>query len=407
MFQIRNKTILAAAVSALTSLIGIGAAYAAGAPKGDPVVIGVIEDRSGSATFYSQESVKAIKLFAESINKGEVAYMGGTAGSDAGIQGRPIELIFEDDENNANLTVVKSRRLIERGADILFFLSGSGATMQGRVVCAEQKILCIAPTNVSSRLVSPPNNEYIFTMAPISEISGSAYIDAWKKLGFKRIAVISDSSPTSRVVRDAYKKTWEAAGFETVADEMMEIGSTDANSQVMRVRGQNPDVVFDSFASAAESAAMYKSLQRFGVKAQRWAQNNLTATPKIWELAGNAVDGTLVVDPIGPGNPNTDAVKAIYEKTHGKDTFVWLHAVVWDGLMLVKTAAKSAKSLEGTALRDAVEKITAFPSAFGQKGNTLNFARGVHNGTSEKGLVIVQFKNQKPSVLWDVYQPTK
>src|SRR3546814_4226955 len=84
----------------------------------------------------------------------------------------------------------------------------------------------------------------------------------------------------------------------------------------MRVRAQKPDVVFDSFASAAESAAMYKSLQRFDVKAQRWAQNNLTATPKIWELAGDAVDGALVVDPIGPGNPNTDAVKAIRSEEH-------------------------------------------------------------------------------------------
>src|SRR3546814_19414033 len=101
---------------------------------------------------------------------------------------------------------------------------------------------------------------------------------------------------------------------------------------------------------------MYKSLQRFDVKAQRWAQNNLTATPKIWELAGDAVDGALVVDPIGPGNPNTDAVKAIYEKVHGQNSFVWLHAVVWDGLMLVKTAAKSADTLNGTALRDTMEK---------------------------------------------------
>lgn len=407
MFQQCNKAILTLTMSAMTAFAGFTSAQAADTAQGEPVVIGVIEDRSGSATFYSQESAKAIKLFAESINNGELAYMGEIAGDEPGIQGRPIELIFEDDENNANLTVVKARRLIERGADMLFFLSGSGATMQGRVVCAEQKILCLGPTNVSSRLVSPPNNEYIFTMAPLSETSGTAYIDAWKNLGFKRIAVISDSSPTSRVVRDAYKATWEAAGFETVADEMMEIGSSDANSMVMRVREQKPDVVFDAFASASEAAAMYKSLQRFKVDAQRWAQNNLTATPKIWELSGDAIDGTLVVDPIGPGNPNTDAVKAIYEKVHGEDTFVWLHAVVWDGLMLLKTAANTTDSLDGTALRDAIENIQDFPSAFGQKGNTLNFDKGVHNGTSEKGLVIVQFKDQKPSVLWDVYQPVK
>src|SRR3546814_6877401 len=72
MFQLCNKTILAAAMSALTSLMGASAVHAADKAQGEPIVIGVIEDRSGSATFYSQESVKAITLFAESINKGEL-----------------------------------------------------------------------------------------------------------------------------------------------------------------------------------------------------------------------------------------------------------------------------------------------------------------------------------------------
>src|SRR3546814_15628984 len=141
---------------------------------------------------------------------------------------------------------------------------------------------------------------------------------------------------------------------------MLESGSTEANSQFRRVRAQKPDVVFDSVASAAESAAMYKSLQRFDVKAQRWAQNNLTATPKIWELAGDAVDGALDVDPIGPGNPNTDAVKDIYEQVHGQHSFVWLHALVWDGMMPVKPAAHSADPLHGRGLSDNMEKITNF-----------------------------------------------
>ena len=60
-------------------------------------------------------------------------------------------------------------RLLGNGAQILFFLSGSGSTLQGRVVCSEQKILCLAPTNVSSRIVQPPNNDYVFTVATSAE----------------------------------------------------------------------------------------------------------------------------------------------------------------------------------------------------------------------------------------------
>src|SRR3546814_14740588 len=109
-------------------------------------------------------------------------------------------------------------------------------------------------TNVSSRLVSTPNTEYIFTMAPISEISGSAYIDAWTKLNFKRIALISDSSHTGRVLRDAYKKSWQAAGFETVSAEMMETGSSDPNSPVQLIRAHKPHAVFPSPPPAPQPA---------------------------------------------------------------------------------------------------------------------------------------------------------
>lgn len=407
---IKSKSILWAACAATSiNLLGtmLSPALAQEKKTSDSIVLGVIEDRSGTASFFSQEAVKAVKVFVESINKGELGYAGPVVGNTPGILGKPVQVLYEDDENNPNVTIVKSRRLVERGANVLLFLSGSGATAQGRVVCSEQKILCIAPTNTNSRLVQAPNDDYIFTVAPQNELGATAYINAWKKLGFKKVAVISDTSGTSRAVADSYRKTWEIAGFTTVADEQVEIGSSDVNSPVLRMKEQKPDVVFDAISSPTEQAALYKSLARFGVPAQRWANSGLSVTPKIWELAGDTVNGTLVVDPSGPSNPNTAQIKKVYTARYGADTFIWVQAAVWDGLMLIKTAANAAKSTDGTKLRDAVESVSNFPSALGQAGNTLSFAKGKHNGASEKMLVVIQFANQKPSVLWSVYQPSK
>lgn len=370
-----------------------------------PLVIGVIEDRSGGSTFYSQESVKAIKLFSELLNKGDVLFAKDTLGDKPGILGRPIELAFEDDENNPNNTVIKTRRLLERGAEVIFFLSGSGATTQGRVVCTEQKVLCIAPTNVSAKLVEAPNNEYIFTIAPQSALTAEAYIEAWKKLGYKRIAGVRDSSATSKIVGDSYVKAWEAAGFETVAYETVEIGAPDANAQMLRVRNAKPDVIMDLFASASESAAMYRSKERLKLDTPTFASNTLTATPHIWQLAGDAVNGTLVVDTIGTTNPNTNALRAAYDAEYGPNTMVWLHPMVWDGLALVKKAAETVGSTDGTAMRDEIAKVQKFPSSFGQPGFTLNFSADKHNGASKQGLVVVQFADGTPSRVWDVYQP--
>lgn len=402
MSKFRNAWLAAA-------LIAVGASQAtiaqAQESKSDPLVIGVIEDRSGGSTFYSQESVKAIKLFAEMINKGEFLFAKEAVGSEPGILGRQVELVFEDDENNPNVTVVKARRLLERGAEVLFFLSGSGATLQGRVVCTEQKVLCMAPTNVSAALVQAPNNDYIFTIAPQSSLTAAAYIGAWEKLGYKRIAAVRDSTATSKIVGDSYVAAWEKAGFETAAYETVEIGSPDANAQMLRVRQSKPDVIMDLTASASEAAAIYRSRARLGVDAPIFSQNTLTATPHIWSLAGDAVDGTLVVDTIGTSNPNTMELKSAYEAKYGANSMVWLHPMVWDALMLLKKGAETAGSTDGTAVRDELDKVSNFPSSFGQPGFSLTFGADRHNGTGKEGLIIVQFENATPSRVWDVYQP--
>ena len=204
---IRHQALAACLV--LTGLSAVPSATAQAAKtSGDPITIGVIEDRSGGASFYSQESVKGFKLFIEMMNDGEFLYAKSVVGTQPGIMGRPIRAIYEDDENNPNLTLVKTRRLLDNGAQIVFFLSGSGSTLQGRVVCSEQKILCLAPTNVSSKIVQPPNNDYVFTVATSAELDSNVFLEAWKRLGYTRIAYVTDNSATAKTVADGYKRSF-------------------------------------------------------------------------------------------------------------------------------------------------------------------------------------------------------
>lgn len=396
------KSALLAGAMLLTGFAAPGAIQAQAA---DPLVIGVIEDRSGSSTFYSQESVKAIKLFAGKVNEGAFLHSAEAVGEEPGILGRQVELIFEDDENNPNNTVIKARRLLERGAEVLVFLSGSGATLQGRVVCTEQKVLCIAPTNVSDALLNAPNNDYIFTVGPLASITVAAHVAAWEALGVKRVAGIGDNSATSKILGDFYRATWEKAGMETVTYETLEVGSPDANIPMRRLQQSKPDVIMDMTSSAAESTNLYRAKSRMGDKTTIFGNNALGGTPHIWELAGTALDGTLIVDFVSASNPNTAALKEIYEAEHGANTFVGLHATVWDGLMLLKKAVEDVGSTDGTAARDALEKITDFPASFGQPGFSHSFSKERHNGTAMNAHIILQFENALPSVVWDVFQP--
>ena len=402
MAEVKWKLLAAAVALAAQAMPASAQTKAAG----DPIVIGVIEDRSGGASFYSQESVKGFKLFIEMMNNSNFLYAKDAVGDKPGILGRPIQALYEDDENNPNLTLVKTRRLLENGAKIIFFLSGSGSTLQGRVVCSEQKILCMAPTNVSSRIVQPPNNDFVFTVASPAELNSGVYLEAWKKANITKVAYVTDNSATAKTVADGYKKLFEKAGITTAIDEQVETGARDMVAPLLRIRDAKPDLIFDLVQAAPESANLHRTAVKLGITIPRWGTTSITAQPKIWELAGDAINGVIVVDNLAPDNPNTLAVKAEYQKKCGAEApYVFLHSVVWDGLMLTKKAAETTASLDGTKLRDAVEGMTNFPSAYGQKGYTLSFAKDRHNGASLPGTVIVQFANRGPNKLWDVYQP--
>src|SRR5260221_11103487 len=84
-------------------------AQTAAKAAGDPITIGVIEDRSGGASFYSQESVKGFKLFIEMLNAGEFLYAKSAVGTQPGIMGRPVRAIYEDTQKNPNRTRVTRR----------------------------------------------------------------------------------------------------------------------------------------------------------------------------------------------------------------------------------------------------------------------------------------------------------
>ena len=136
-----------------------------------------------------------------------------------------------------------------------------------------------------------------------------------------------------------------------------------------------------------------------------FGNNALGGTPHIWEIAGTTLDGTLIVDFVSSSNPNTAALKEVYEAEHGENSFVGLHANVWDGLMLIKKAVETAGSTDGTAARDEFQKISDFPASFGQPGFRHHYSEERHNGTSMSAHIILQFKDGLPSVVWDVFQP--
>lgn len=374
--------------------------------SGDPIVIGVIQDQSGGASFYSAQAVNMLELAVDKVNEGVfLDASDALPNTDPGILGRPVELIFEDDQGDPNLTVVRTRRLLEQGADFVFFSSGSSSSIQGRVVCQEEQVFCMAPNNVSGAILEPPNIDYMFTIAPPGGDTVSVFIDMFERQGYETVAYNSDDTATAQVLKDAYQSAFEASGYETVADEVVAVGSTDITGQVVRIEDADPDVIFDMSQTATEGGLFFRTSSRLVPDVPRFATNAVTSQPEMWEIGGaDGMDGLLVVDNLAPDNEYTNRVAELYAEAYGDDPFLFIHGMNWDALMLMKLAVETAGSTEGTAVRDAFEQIADFPSAHGQNGYTLTWTPERHNGSDVKGHVVVEFVGTDIEV-WSEFQP--
>jgi branched-chain amino acid transport system substrate-binding protein len=377
-----------AAILALTVPMIVACASGSESAGDDTFIIGVVYDGSGPSSAYSGEGVRALEFAVEQVNEGSDLIPEALRGEGAGILGQNIEVRIADDGADPNRTVSATRKLIGEGADAIMFSSGSASAIQGRLVCEQEKVLCIAPNNVSPAIVEEPNASYVFTVSPAIPVTADVFVHAFKTEGYKTIAYTSDDGASAQATKDIYQQSFEAAGFTTVADEVIAAGASDVTSQVTKVRDGNADVLFDVSISPQVAGLVYRTTAELMPDTPRWATNVVPTQPETWELAGDSIVGLFSVDMVTQDNPYTSKVAAAYKPDK---PFFLADGMAWDSVLLVKRAAEEAGSTDGTKVVEAMEEIAGFEAAHGQPGYTLSFSADNHNGADPRAHVVVQF----------------
>lgn len=139
----------AATVTASAALGGVLAPRAAHA-SGAPIIIGSLQDLTGSISSWGYWLDKATKAGVEEVNKA------------GGIAGRPIKLVTEDVEGNPTVGTRKMRRLVHREkADFVIGPLHSGVGVACAPVAGELKTPMLAQA-MTEELTGKLANRYVF-----------------------------------------------------------------------------------------------------------------------------------------------------------------------------------------------------------------------------------------------------
>jgi branched-chain amino acid transport system substrate-binding protein len=350
--------------------------FAQGLP---PVIkVGVSASLTGPAASGGRTAKIMIDMAAKEIN---------AAG---GIAGRPVELVYADDEGDSSKAVVEVKRLIyqEKVAFVLGPAAGSAA-MAAAPEFKTAKMLNFAFTGANT--ITPQSYPYGFGTFYSSDAFSDAMLDyAVDVLKAKAVAGLVDTGAQGRAAGEEFKIYSAKRGIKLVALESHDYGASDLTPQLLNLRRAGTDVILHVATTGDSVGRIYAGADQMGWHPTIISQVAATFPAQIKKIAGdNAYASGKILGPTFksttycPGENVADLpfVKFLARlkafTPEAGNVLVYVAPVYYDAIFLAKSAIEATKTLDGPTLAAWVEQNSTKNSGLG----------GVYGATKDYHLI--------------------
>lgn len=349
--------------------------------SGEPVKIGAIVSLTGTYAGLGEPEKNVLEMEVARINES------------GGINGRPVELIIEDDGTDEAKAVAAAAKLIEQDEVIAIIgATGSGQSMAMRSDIDRAGIPQVSMAGATA--ITDPMDPLVFATPWSNKIVVPLTIDAIKAQGLTKIGFISDTGGFGKDGRAIFTAEAKKSGLEIVADVTFNPGDTDMTPQLTKIKGSGADCIV-MWTAGKEAATVLKNAQSLGLELPTYGSHG-NARAEFLQGAGTAAEGVriaagkvLIPSTYGEKSQGFKVATDFSERYEKKfsaapSTFAG-HA--YDALYLIVEAAKAVDGdLTPAALRDGIETIEGFVGI----GGTFNLSAADHNGLSEEDLTLYE-----------------
>lgn len=197
----------------------------------EPVRIGLSASLSGKYLRPAQEQLNGIRMWVEDVN------------AQGGLLGRPVELIYYDDESDPQKGALLYRRLIvDDRVDLLLGPYSSGVTLAASSV-AEDHDFPMVSAGASSSHIWERGYRNIFGLYTLGRTYMDQVLDFAKRMGLTRVALIYADAAFPRDVAEGVRETSARLGMTVVYEKSYGNSTTNFSSLIREMRFRRPEVV--------------------------------------------------------------------------------------------------------------------------------------------------------------------
>lgn len=317
-----------------------------------------------------------------------------------GIQGHKIELVVEDNKSEPQEAVVGYRKMMSNDKVEIF---DSGCVSAGNFAAAGSVVRASIPMVLCSIL--PPRPEEVkwafsFLPPPRFEVETRLKYLA-EKTQIRKIGILHDPTPYATLMKNLAADIAKKYGLEIVATETYKQDDADLSVQIGRINAAGAGAIV-KMGQGGSTVTVAKNIKQLGLDKMLLLAsiddgNLFTQAGAVLGDRFFFVAPSVQVPDAVPAGPAKDAMNEFLTRWKAKygDRDGNAGGRAWDSMMVIAKAAATSKSVEGPAMRDAIETLPSYQGAIA----AYNFSPEQHVGITVNPLYLATVRDGKFDVV--------
>lgn len=315
----------------------------------DEYVLGWINPLSGTSAAFGELSRNATDMAMEEIN------------ASGGINGADLRIIYEDNEFQLDPSITAFERLLQESPSAI--MTAGSSVVLALSPLATNNDMILANIGAQSPTLSTDAHPDVYNFIPTSALEAQRLAErVHDDLGLSRIAVLFVDNDYGIDTSQSFVEAFESLGGEIVREERHDVGATDMRTQLIQVRGADPEglLIVSNVGEVGYAAAQTRELgldiPLFGL--------TFALSPDNLEIAGDAMDGMRGVAVTFQGADETgEEFGASYEEMYGSAPTAYA-AVAYDAVRILADAMAEVGP-NPADIGESILTVTDFPGVMG------------------------------------------
>ncbi|MGJ9416196.1 ABC transporter substrate-binding protein [Massilia sp. CMS3.1] len=333
---------------------GVALGFSMSGMAQEPIKIGVSGPFTGGSAPMGVSMRDGVKLAVTEIN---------AAG---GVLGRKIQLIERDDEAKNERGVQIAQELINKErvvATVGYINTGVAQASQRFYQQAQIPVMNNVATGsiITQQFATQPVN-FVFRTSASDAIQSQMIVEeAVTRRGFKKVAILADSTNYGQLGRADLEKALEKKGIKPVVIEKYNLQDVDMTSQLLKAKQAGAEAVL-TYGIGPELAQIANGMEKLGWKVPMVGSWTLSMANFV-DNAGKNGEGTrmpqtFIQEATTPKRKAfIDAYVKAYNPPGGRMPSAVSAAQGYDSIYLLAAAMKQANSTEGPKIVAALENL--------------------------------------------------